>query len=94
VCLAVPGQILALHERGDTPMAQVDVRGVRSEACLVYVPEAQVGDWVLVHLGMGLQCLDEQEAQRHLALLAEFAEASELGVPDPAAGGLTWSATE
>ena len=67
MCLAVPGQIIARHERGETPMAQVDVRGVRSEACLAYVPEAQVGDWVLVHLGMALQCLDEQEALRQLS---------------------------
>ena len=79
MCLAVPGQIIARHERGETPMAQVDVRGVRSEACLAYVPEAQVGDWVLVHLGMALQCLDEQEALRHLALLAEFAGAGDVG---------------
>jgi hydrogenase expression/formation protein HypC len=79
MCLAVPGRIVSREERGDLPMAQVDARGVRSEACLVYVPDAQVGDWVVVHLGMALQRVDEQEALRHLALLAEFAEASGAG---------------
>jgi hydrogenase expression/formation protein HypC len=81
VCLAVPGQILARYERDETPMARVDVGGVCSEACLVYVPEAQVGDWVLVHLGMALQRLEEDAAREHLRLLADFAEASELGAP-------------
>ena len=79
MCLAVPGQIVSLEERGGIPMAQVEARGVRSEACLAYLPEAQVGDWVVVHLGMALQVVGEQEALRHLALLAEFAEASGAG---------------
>jgi hydrogenase expression/formation protein HypC len=57
-------------------MAGVDVRGARREACLEFVPEVEVGDWVVVHLGMALQRVDEEEALRHLALLAEFAEAS------------------
>jgi len=81
VCLAVPGQIVSREERGGIPMAHVEVRGVRSEACLAYVPEAQVGDWVVVHLGMALQRVDEADALRHLALLAEFAEASGAAVP-------------
>jgi len=76
VCLAVPGRIASRSERAGIPMAQVEVRGVRSEACLAYVPEAQVGDWVVVHLGMALQRVEEADALRHLALLAEFAEAS------------------
>jgi len=76
VCLAVPGQVVSREERGGIPMAQVEVRGVRSEACLAYVPEVRVGDWVVVHLGMALQRVDEADALRHLALLAEFAEAS------------------
>jgi len=76
VCLAVPGQVVSREERGGIPMAQVEVRGVRSEACLAYVPEVRVGDWVVVHLGMALQRVDEADALRHLALLAEFVEAS------------------
>ena len=87
MCLAVPGRVVSRMERDELPMAQVDVRGVLTEACLVYVPEAQVGEWVLVHLGMALQRLDEEEALRHLALLTEFAEASGLGAPaEPTVG--------
>ena len=76
MCLAVPGRIASRSERAGIPMAQVEVRGVRSEACLAYVPEVQVGDWVVVHLGMALQRVDAADARKHLALLAEFAEAS------------------
>jgi hydrogenase expression/formation protein HypC len=68
-------------ERDGIPTAQVEVGGTLTEACLVYVPEAQVGDWVLVHLGMALQRLDEQAARQHLALLAEFARAGGDGAP-------------
>jgi hydrogenase expression/formation protein HypC len=90
MCVAVPGRVVSREERGELPMAQVESGGLRSEACLVYVPEARVGDWVLVHLGMALQRIDEEEALRHLALLAEFAEASGAGaVPPEDAGGLT-----
>jgi hydrogenase expression/formation protein HypC len=80
VCVAVPGRVLERYDACGTPMATVEVRGARSEACLAYLPEAQVGDWVIVHLGMALQRVDEEEAQRHLTLLAEFAEASGAGV--------------
>lgn len=76
MCIAVPGRIVERIERDGIPMARVEVRGVRSEACLAYVPEAQTGDWVVVHLGMALQRVDEADALRHLALLAEFAEVS------------------
>jgi hydrogenase expression/formation protein HypC len=85
VCIAVPGRVLERYDAAGIPMAGVDVRGSRREACLEYLPEAQVGDWVLVHLGMALQRVDEQEALRHLALLAEFAEASGAGAA-PAEG--------
>ena len=83
MCLAVPGRVVAVSERDGIPVAEVDVRGAVTEACLVYVPEAGPGDWVLVHLGMALQVLDEPSAREHLRLLAEFAEASGAGVPAP-----------
>ena len=75
MCLAVPGRVLERYDDSGSPMAGVDFRGSRREACLEFVPEAQVGDWVVVHLGMALQRVEEAEALRHLALLAEFAEA-------------------
>jgi hydrogenase assembly chaperone HypC/HupF len=53
MCVALPGRIVSVHERDGLPMASVDVRGSRQEVCLLYVPEADVGDWVLAHLGAG-----------------------------------------
>jgi hydrogenase expression/formation protein HypC len=76
MCIAVPGRVVERYDADGTLMAGVDVRGSRREACLEYVPEAQVGDWVVVHLGMALQRVDEEEALRHLALLTDFAAAS------------------
>jgi len=52
-------------------MAGVDFGGQRREVCLAFVPEAQPGSWVLVHLGTALTCLDEREARTTLDLLAE-----------------------
>jgi hydrogenase expression/formation protein HypC len=69
VCLALPARIVSVHARDGVSMAQVDFRGVRQEVCLEYVPEARVGEWVLVHLGMAIQHLDERTALEHLALL-------------------------
>jgi hydrogenase expression/formation protein HypC len=73
-------------------MARVDFGGVRKEACLAYVPEVQLGDYVIVHVGFAISQLDEEEALRTLELLRAIdAEgvAAELAVADgetPAAG--------
>jgi hydrogenase expression/formation protein HypC len=70
VCLAVPGRICAIE--GDEPLsrrANVDFGGARREVSLAFVPEAAVGDFVIVHVGVALQRLDEIAA---LALLAEI----------------------
>ena len=88
MCIAVPGRIVTVHERGDTPMAEVDIRGVRKEACLVYVPEAKIGDWVVVHLGMALRQLDETTALETLATLEELGALDEFGALDAGLGGV------
>jgi hydrogenase expression/formation protein HypC len=69
VCLAVPGRVVAVHDRAGMPMGQVDLGGADREVSLLYVPEVVVGDWVVVHLGMALRRLDEPEALETLALL-------------------------
>lgn len=68
MCLALPGEIVERHE-GPLPMARVCFGTARREVCLAYVPEARVGDWVIVHVGFALQRLDEAEARRTLALI-------------------------
>lgn len=72
MCLAVPGQVVSRHERDDNPMAQVDFGGVRKEVCLAYVPEVEVGNWVIVHVGFAIQHLDEQSALETLATFEQL----------------------
>jgi len=67
MCLAVPGRILNTAEVDGTVMAEVDFGGVRKNVCLQYVPDAQVGEYVVVHVGFAIQRLDEQSAQDTLA---------------------------
>ncbi|HEY3826090.1 MAG TPA: HypC/HybG/HupF family hydrogenase formation chaperone [Bryobacteraceae bacterium] len=78
MCLAIPGRINALHENTGVPMAKVDFGGIMREACLSYVPDARVGDYVLVHVGFAIGKVDEEEAQRTYQYLAEMDQLSEL----------------
>lgn len=72
MCLAIPGRILETFTDGGLPMALIDYAGARNTACLVYTPEAGVGDFVIVHAGFALQVLNEQEAAASLAELARL----------------------
>ena len=84
MCLAIPGKIIELSEKDGMPMALVDYAGARNHACLVYTPEAKVGDYVLVHAGFALQMLNEQEAADSLAELTRLSALME--ADDPQAG--------
>jgi hydrogenase expression/formation protein HypC len=77
MCLGVPGQIVETYEKDGLPMARVSFAGIIKEACLAYVPETQVGDYVLVHVGFALSRIDEQEAQEIFTYLEEIGEAEE-----------------
>ncbi len=83
MCLAIPGKIESIQ--GDDPltrMGKVNFGGVLKEACLAYVPEAKVGDYVIVHVGFALSRVDEAEAQKvfeHLKQMEELAELKEGG---------------
>ena len=81
MCLAVPGKILTI-DAGDSLMrtARVSFGGVVKHVCLAYVPEARVGDYVIVHVGFAISLLDEIAARRifeHLESLDELAEMKE-----------------
>lgn len=69
MCLAVPGKILRMEDRDGTLMSVVDFGGVRKDVCLQYIPDAQVGEYVVVHVGFAIQRLDEESA---IQTLAEF----------------------
>jgi hydrogenase expression/formation protein HypC len=79
MCLAVPGKLLSVA--GDDPLdrtGKVSFGGVVKEASLAYVPEAKVGDYVLVHVGFALTVVDEAEAGRVFAYLKEMGDLAEL----------------
>ena len=66
MCLAVPGRVLSITEVDGTSMAQVVFGGVSKDVCLEYVPDAAVGEYVIVHVGFAIQRLDEESATRTL----------------------------
>jgi hydrogenase expression/formation protein HypC len=79
MCLAVPGKILSIQ--GDDPLGRVgkvSFGGIAKEVNLACVPEANVGDYVIVHVGMAISTLDEEEARRVFEYLAEMGELQEL----------------
>ncbi|MFI5260164.1 MAG: HypC/HybG/HupF family hydrogenase formation chaperone [Candidatus Limnocylindrales bacterium] len=69
MCLGIPGKVVEINEDGPLRMARVDFGGVRQEACLAYVPEVRIGDYVIIHVGFAISQLDEDEALRTLELL-------------------------
>lgn len=72
MCLGVPGRILEIYTAEGLRMGKVDFGGVKREACLEYVPEAEVGDYVIVHVGFAISMLSESEAQETLEMLQDI----------------------
>ena len=72
MCLGVPGKIVEIYEVGGLKMGKVDFGGVYREACLEYVPDAQIGEYTVIHVGFAINRLDEEEAKESLALLQEI----------------------
>lgn len=87
MCLAVPGKISEIHAAGgNAPMetaATVDFQGTRLEVSLAFTPEANVGDWVLVHAGFALNVLDEDQAMETWKYLEEAGLADMPSEPRP-----------
>lgn len=74
MCLAVPGKLLSITGSDESRMGQVSFGGVGKEACLAFVPEAKVGDYVLVHAGFAISVLDEAEAIQTLEYFRQIGE--------------------
>ncbi|WP_405577115.1 HypC/HybG/HupF family hydrogenase formation chaperone [Streptomyces sp. NBC_01092] len=85
MCLGIPGRVLEIHDDAGLRMASVDFGGIRREVCLSCTPEADIGSYVIVHVGFAITQVDEAEAQRTLAVLRAMAGAveGELGEPLP-----------
>ncbi|GAB4130616.1 MAG: HypC/HybG/HupF family hydrogenase formation chaperone [Acidobacteriota bacterium] len=74
MCLAIPGKLVSVE--GEDPLSRtgkVSFGGTLREVSLACVPEARVGDFVMVHVGMAISVVDEQEAQEVLSLLSQLA---------------------
>jgi hydrogenase expression/formation protein HypC len=72
MCLAVPGKLIEILETPSAKMGKVDFGGVIREVCLEAVPEAEIGQYVIVHAGFALNTLSEEEAQATLDAFREL----------------------
>lgn len=88
MCLGVPGKVVDVAEEAGVLMGRVDFGGVARKVCLAHVPNIQVGEYVLVHVGFALSRLDEDEAKRVYELLIEIGQLEDVmsgEVPDEGA---------
>ena len=75
MCLAVPGKVLTIDQSDhELKMAKVDFSGIIKEISVQWLPEVKVGDYILAHVGMALNIIDEKEAMETLRLLRELGE--------------------
>ncbi len=74
MCLAVPGKIVTIvtEEHLGLRRGKVDFAGIRKDVCLAYTPDAQVGDYVMVHVGFALSVVNEEQAQHVFNALREL----------------------
>ena len=93
MCLAVPGRVVSVSDDDGTAMAEVDFGGVRKQVCLAYIPDIEVDEYVIVHVGFAIQRLDEKSALETLAnfdklgiLEEEFGDGFELAARQAGAG--------
>jgi hydrogenase expression/formation protein HypC len=79
MCLAVPGKIVSIE--GDDPVfrcGRVDFSGIVKQINLAYVPEAKIGDYVLVHVGFAINTIDEEEANQVFEYLRQMGDLAEI----------------
>jgi len=72
MCLAIPGKVAQIDVNDGVRTARIQFGGITRQACLDFVPEAQEGDYVMVHVGFAISVVDRDEAERTYALLASM----------------------
>ena len=72
MCLGIPGKIIEIYESNHVRMGKIDFGGVIKEACLDFLPDIQIGDYTIVHVGFGISQLDEEEALKTLDMLRDL----------------------
>jgi len=84
MCLAVPGQITEVRDEQGTRMATIDFDGIKKDICLAYLPDIEVGDYAIVHVGFAISKLDEASALETLKMFKELGILEEeLGMEEP-----------
>ncbi len=78
MCLAIPGKILSIAGEDVARLGRVDFGGIVRDVNLCYVPDAKIGDYVIVHVGFAISVVDEEEAARVFEYLKEMGEFGEL----------------
>src|SRR3989337_2583759 len=86
MCLGVPGKVVEAFEQDGIRMGTVDLGGFPRTACREYAPEVEVGSWVVIHVGFAISVVDEEEAARSYALLAEMGNLEDIDLPQDADG--------
>ncbi len=84
MCLAIPGKVVETYQEREMLMGKVDFGGVSKRICLEYVPEVQIGEYVLVHVGFALSVVDEREAKQVFSYLREMNELDDLTADESA----------
>lgn len=80
MCLAIPGKIISINNGKDERTGKVDFNGIVKEVNLTYVPEAKIGDYVIVHVGFAISIVDEKEAKQVFEYLRQMDELKDLNV--------------
>ena len=91
MCLAIPGKVLSIAAVDDDPLSRtgrVEFGGIVKEVSLACVPEAKVGNYVLVHVGFALSIVDEQEARQVFEYLRQMDELADLKANRPVPAGI------
>jgi hydrogenase expression/formation protein HypC len=84
MCLAIPGKLIEIKpDAAGVKMGKANFAGIVKQVCLEYIPDANLGDYVLVHVGFALQKVDEAEAARTYQALADLQQLGELDTPQP-----------
>jgi hydrogenase expression/formation protein HypC len=90
MCLGIPGKVLSIRDDGGLRTGRVNFGGALKDVCLAYVPDVQVGDYVIVHVGFAISRVDEGEATKMLEILAQMGDLvqRELGQQEPGQEGV------
>ena len=80
MCLGIPGRVIETYDENEMRMGRVDFGGVFKQVCLAHTPEAQPGQFVIVHVGFALQVIDQDEAEFVFKFLDEMNELGDLKI--------------